>query len=177
MVLTVKLQGGAPAPVTAIRAILKDISPDVPLDRAALMQERLAESTNEARFLTLLITAFGVLALLLAAVGTYATASYVAGRRMREVGIRLALGARPASIIRNVLFDNTVAAGAGLAAGLVLTLLLSRFLQAYVFGVTARDPATVALACAVIGGSALLAALVPALRAARVDPNQVLRVE
>jgi ABC-type antimicrobial peptide transport system permease subunit len=175
MMLAVKLHDGVAPPIQAIRAAVREVGPDVPIDLISTMSDRMAATTSEARFLTSLVTAFAALALLLAIVGTYATVSYAVSRRLTEVGIRMALGARPGSVFRLVVLSNAAAALLGVITGLVLTLFLSRYLEAYVFGITAQDPATVILACALITAAATLAAIGPATRAARVHPNDVLR--
>jgi predicted permease len=175
MMLTIKLHDGVAPPIEAIHAAVREVGPDVPIDLVSTMHDRLASTTAQARFLTSLVTAFAALALLLAVVGTYATASYAVSRRLTEVGIRMALGARPASVFLLVVLSNAAAAGLGVIMGLALTLFLSRYLEAYVFGITAQDPATVVLACALISAAATLAAIGPATRAARLDPNEVLR--
>jgi predicted permease len=163
--------------VGAFRQLVREIAPDVPVDRVEPLQDRYRAGAAQTRFLASLLVVFAALGLLLAAVGTYATANYAVSRRIREVGVRRALGAPATKVFRLVLARALGVTGIGMAAGVALTLALSRFLEGYVFGITARDPATVALACTVIAASATLASVGPALRAARVDPNRVLRAE
>jgi predicted permease len=175
MVLALKLDAGVVPPLAAIRAAIADVARDLPIDDITTLQEQLSGTTAEARFLASLVTAFALLALVLAAVGTYATASYAVACRFREVGIRLALGARPLAVFRTVLLRHSLITLLGIAAGLLLTFWLARFLEGYLFGITVHDPLTVALAGSVIAAAAILAAVGPAARAARVDPNHVLR--
>ncbi|MFW6078984.1 MAG: ADOP family duplicated permease [Gemmatimonadota bacterium] len=177
MTLALELDDAGSPPIAAIRSTIDEIAPNVPIDRIVPLRERLVASTAEARFLTSIVTAFGALALLLAVVGSYATARYAVSRRVREMAIRMALGAGPQTVFGRVLLRTGTAAGVGILVGLGLTLALSRVLESYVFGITAHDPATIALACAVIGGAAIIASAGPAARAARVDPNEVLRAE
>jgi ABC-type antimicrobial peptide transport system permease subunit len=131
----------------------------------------------ESRFLTSLLTTFALLALLLAAVGTYATASYAMTHRLREMGIRMALGARARTLLGLLLGSAAVTMAAGIGAGTLLALFLVRFIESYVFGIGTRDPVAFLVAAIVLVAAALLASLMPALRAARVDPNRVLRAE
>ncbi|MGH7462559.1 MAG: FtsX-like permease family protein, partial [Longimicrobiales bacterium] len=128
-----------------------------------------------SRFLMYLLSVFAGIGLLLAVVGTYATAAHLVSRRMRELGIRMALGARTGAVFRLVLSRGLLIAGSGIAAGLLLTLALARVLEGYVYGISARDPLTFTAAAGMIGVCAVFALLGPAVRAARVNPNDVLR--
>ena len=167
-------QGAVLAP-EAIRQAVRDVAPDLPIDRMEPLASRYAATSAQSRFLTFLLSSFAAIALLLAAVGTYATTSHALSRRIRELGIRIALGATTHAVFRLVLTRALACAAAGIAAGLLLALALTRFLQSYIFGITARDPTTIATAALIIGACATLASLGPAIRAARVDPNDVLR--
>lgn len=175
--LVLRLNAGTPIPVDAIRTIVNEVGSGVPVDRIATVDELFADSTAEARFLAFLITTFAFLALALAAIGTYGTASYAVAQRMREMGIRLALGAAASSVLGLVLRNAFRTAAVGIITGTAAALVLTRFLESYVFGITVHDPIAFIVAGCVIGLSAILASLVPALRAARVDPNRVLRTE
>jgi len=129
------------------------------------------------RFLTLLLGAFGGLALALAAVGTYGVMSYFVAERRREMGIRLALGAEAGGVLLLVLRQSLGIAAAGLAIGIAAALGLNRFVESWLFGVAASDPTTFVAVPAVLALVALAACLVPALRATRVDPVVVLKAE
>lgn len=161
----------------SIRQLVRDVAADLPVDRIDNLADRYAATAAPSRFLAFLLSVFAGLGLLLAMVGTYATASHALSQRVRELGIRVALGARAGGIFGLVLGRALLVASVGLAAGLVSSLVLARFLEAYVFGITARDPVTLMSAVTVIASCVLLASLAPALRAARVDPNEVLRAE
>jgi ABC-type antimicrobial peptide transport system permease subunit len=171
------MQDGVPPPAGAIRALVNEVGSGVPVDRIATMNELFAESTAESRFLAFLLSTFALLALILAVVGTYGTASYAVTRRLREMGIRLALGAGGPSILGLMLGSAAAAVAAGVMAGTVMAFALSRFLASYVFGITAHDPLSFLAAAVLIALAAIVASLVPALRAARVDPNRVLRMD
>ncbi|MGD8278942.1 MAG: ABC transporter permease, partial [Gemmatimonadota bacterium] len=175
--LVLRMQDGVPPPAGAIRALVNEVGSGVPVDRIATMNELFAESTAESRFLAFLLSTFALLALILAVVGTYGTASYAVTRRLREMGIRLALGAGGPSILGLMLGSAAAAVAAGVMAGTVMAFALSRFLASYVFGITAHDPLSFLAAAVLIALAAIVASLVPALRAARVDPNRVLRMD
>jgi ABC-type antimicrobial peptide transport system permease subunit len=120
---------------------------------------------------------FGALALLLAALGLYGVVSCLVGERRHEMGVRLALGARPASLVRLVLGRSLALAGAGLAVGLPAALALSRFLKGLLFEVSPGDPSALGAVAAVLLGATFLAAWLPARRAGALDPADVLRTD
>jgi putative ABC transport system permease protein len=160
-----------------IRRIVRDVAPEVPVDRIDFLAARYASTSAETRLLASLLTAFAAIGLLLATIGTYATVSHAFSRRVREMAIRLALGAHAADVFRLVLTRALAVAAIGIGAGLVLTMVLARFLEGQLFGVTARDPLSTAAAVVGITAAVIVAALAPAIRAARVDPKKVLRAE
>ena len=158
-----------------IRAFVREVAAEVPVDRVENLGTRYAATSALARFLALLLTLFGAIGLLLAVVGTYATATHLLSRRTRELGIRVALGARKSTVFRVVISRAVVISAIGIAAGLLSTLGLARFLEAYVYAIQPRDPLTLLAAALLIAVATTLASLGPALRATRVDPNRVLR--
>ena len=153
------------------------------LDRAVAVSEirtldqLLATSVATSRFTTLLLAAFATLALTLAAIGTYGVLSYAVSRRAREIGVRMALGARRVDVMRMVLGHVTVLAGAGTVVGVAAAFATTHVLEGMLFGVSRTDAATFVVVPILLGGVALLAAYVPASRATRVDPTTVLRLE
>ncbi|RMH22957.1 MAG: FtsX-like permease family protein [Gemmatimonadetes bacterium] len=171
------LRGTLPAArlVAEGRRALREVRDDIVLLEAKTMDEHLALMLFPPRAIAALLGAFGLVALLLSGVGIYGLVSYSVARRTREVGLRLALGADPGRVVRHVVAGGmrTVVAGAvlGLAASAAVTGLLARFL----YGVNPLDLATFAGIALVLGGVALGAAYVPALRASRVDPVAALR--
>jgi hypothetical protein len=134
--------------------------------RRSLAQERLSASVS---------LGFGVLAVLLAVVGLYGVSSYAASLRVAEIGLRIAVGARPGDVIAMMLRRAIFVIAVGIAIGIAAALALSGILASQLFGVSSRDPSTFIAAPAMFAAIALLAALVPALRAARIDPVAALR--
>jgi putative ABC transport system permease protein len=121
------------------------------------------------------VSAFSTVALILAAVGVYGVTAYMVSQRVREFGLRIALGARPAQIWTDILASGGRLASIGAATGVVLALLASRLITALLYGVGAYDPAAYLYAAAILSAAALLACLVPGRRATSIDPARVLR--
>ncbi len=167
--------GGPPGALRpAVQQAVLAVSPESGLELATLA-DQLAASLARPRLLATLSGFFGVLALLLAVIGLYGTLSYAVTRRRGEIGIRMALGAAGREVLRMVFAEAGVLIVAGLALGAVLALAASRLLASFLYGVEATDPVTLALAAGLLAATALGAALLPAARAAGVDPNEVLR--
>jgi ABC-type antimicrobial peptide transport system permease subunit len=141
------------------------------------MTEIIGGSVSRERFSTNLLMAFAGLALGLAVIGIFGVTSYSVSRRTREIGIRTALGARTGEVLGDVLGEGLKLVLAGLVIGVAAALALTRFLKWLPFGVEAYDPATFAVVAAVLLVAGILACLVPARRAVRVDPNVALRYE
>jgi putative ABC transport system permease protein len=160
-----------------IRQKLHEIEPGRSVYALMPLQQHLDEASSENRLRTWLLTLFAATAVTLACVGLYGTLSYLARLRQREVGVRLALGALRGQIAAGFLSHGMRVASAGCVAGIMLGLALSRFLKGMLYGVTALDPLTYAGVVSLVLSVAALASLVPALRAARLDPNRVLREE
>ncbi len=161
--------------VAPVRAAVQAVDPDQPIFDVRTMDERVALSLQERRTPMLLIGAFGALALLLAAVGLYGVLAYTVSQRVRELGIRQALGARRSDILRLVLRQGLLIAAAGVVAGAVASFWLTALLRSQLFGVGPRDPAVMAGVPLLLLAVAAVACLVPAWRATRVDPVEALR--
>jgi putative ABC transport system permease protein len=147
----------------------------LPIVRMRTMDDVFGTAVARPRFLTVLLGVFAALALVLAAVGTYGILAYLVTQRQQEIGIRMALGAARGGVLWLVLRQGLVLAGIGLVLGLAGALAGGRYLRTMLFGVSPTDPATLSLVSTVIIGTAFLACLIPALRATRVNPLEVLR--
>ncbi|HVS66890.1 MAG TPA: ABC transporter permease [Thermoanaerobaculia bacterium] len=174
LLLALRVAPGLEPPVDEIRALITEMAPGMPIDDLRTMREWIDRSIAVQRFLTLLVTAFGALALFLAVIGTYSTASCAATRRLRELGIRQALGAARGALVFDTLARAAAVAGLGAAGGLVVTGIASRWLEGNLYGLSALDPAILSAVALLLLGAAVFAALGPTLRAVRVDPMRVL---
>ncbi len=153
-----------------VRSTLNRLDPELPLFGVESLQDRIDESLTTRRAPMMLLLVFSGVALFLAMVGIYGALAYSVTQRTREMGIRMAMGSAPESIFRMVLAQGARVTLAGLAVGLVLAVVLGRLLQSLLFGVQAADPLVLALVAVLLGLVAMLACLVPARRATRVDP-------
>jgi putative ABC transport system permease protein len=147
------------------------------IDRVVPLSDVVHGSVSEPRFRTLLLTAFAMIALVLAAVGLFGLMSFTVVQRTREIGIRIALGARPQQVIAPVVREGLLLAVAGLALGLAGSFAVTRFLEAFLFDVHGTDLATYTAVAAVLLGVAFVATYIPSRRAARIDPITALRAD
>jgi putative ABC transport system permease protein len=163
--------------VPSLRALLADIDRTVPISDVQTFDELVAESLASRRFTLLLLGAFAAIAFVLALGGIHGVLSYNVARRTSEIGVRMALGASTASVLRLIVAQGMRPVIVGLATGLVAAALLSRLMTALLFGVTATDPVTYAAVAGVIAVAGIAACVVPATRALRVDLISALRSE
>jgi putative ABC transport system permease protein len=178
MTLVVRTQAGDPANLApAVRRELAAIDKDQPIHSFRLMEASVAEWLTPQRFSTLLLAAFAGLAATLAAVGIYGVMSYAVTQRTHEIGIRMALGAGRGHVLRMVVGQGMLLALAGLGLGLLGALALTRLMSSLLYEVSATDPLAFAAAASLLAAIALLACLVPARRATKVDPMVALRYE
>lgn len=161
----------------AVRRRIWSVNSEQPVANVRTVAQDMSTTVSEPRFRTLLLGAFAGLALALALIGVYGAVSYTVIRRTHEIGIRIALGASRWDILRRVLKQGLVFAGFGLTIGLGLSLVLTQLLRSFLFEVQPNDPMTLSIALVVVGGTALLAAYLPARRATKVDPMVALRYE
>jgi predicted permease len=168
----------APAAVVSeVRATLKEIDPQLAVTDIRTMGDWVSMASARRRFQTSLLTAFAGIALVLALVGLYGLMAFSVNRRTREVGIRMALGAERRDVLLLVLRNAGALVGAGLIAGLASVWMVTRVMRSFLFGVSEHDPATVIAVSALMIVCGLVAALVPARRAASIEPMQALRTE
>jgi predicted permease len=177
MSLALRVTGRVEPVLASLREAVRAVNPQAPVTSLKRMEELRRATTTRQRGAGAALALFGLLALLLAGVGLYGVLAFVVGERTREFGVRLALGARPADILAQVLSRGAVLVGLGLAGGLVGALALGRALSTLLYGTTARDPATLAGVVAVLAVVGLSAGYPPARRASRVDPASALRAE
>ncbi len=163
--------------IPAVRTALTNIDARMKNNSVSTVSTLMRDSVAEERLLARLATGFGLLALVLAAVGLYGVMTYAVTRRTAEIGLRVALGAQRSDVIRMVLGDAMTLVLIGMIVGVPAALAAARLLQAQLYGVTASDPASISTAVAVLAASAAIAALAPALRASRVAPLLSLREE
>jgi len=175
--LAVRTRGDPVALTAAVRRAVAALDPTLPISDIQPMAQFVTDSIQQPRFRTTLLGLFGVTALLLAILGIYGVIAYDVGRRAREIGIRLALGARNADVVRLVVGQGLVLTGAGLAAGAIAAALLTRFLSTLLFETRALDVAVYLSVAIVLLAAGLAACWIPARRALRLDPIRVLRSE
>jgi putative ABC transport system permease protein len=160
-----------------LRAVVRAVDPELPLHDVATMDGLVADDTRERRAGRTALGGFAAAALALAALGLYALLAQAARERVPEIGLRMALGAGRRDVLRLFLADGARLVAAGLLAGVPLALASTRFVRAFVFGVTATDPLTYVAVGLLLGVVELAACALPAWRAARVDPWSALRAE
>jgi len=175
--LAVRTTGPASAVVPALREALAGVDPDVPLANVQTIEEIVASSIAQPRFSMLMLGIFATIALLLAAIGIYGVISYSVAQRTHEIGVRMALGARQVDVVRMVAKQVLVMAGVGIAIGGALALAAGGVLTKLLFGVRPSDPLTFGAVALGLAAVALVAAAVPAWRAARLDPVAALRAD
>ena len=175
MAIVVKAAGDPATLVPPLRAIVRSLDRAAPVSQARTLEDVVGTSVANRRFTTMLLVGFAALALALAGIGIYGVISYGVAQRTGEIGVRMALGAERRAVLGLVMAEALGMCGIGLVAGLVGSVAVARAARAMLVGVSAVDPATLACVCVALGGVAALAAAVPALRAARVNPSEALR--
>ncbi|AMY09151.1 Macrolide export ATP-binding/permease protein MacB [Luteitalea pratensis] len=174
--LLVRTKGDPAAFAPQVRGVVREIDPGLAVFGVEPLRQTMSASLAQERFTTTLLGLFAALTLGLASLGVYGVLSHGVAQRAREIGLRLALGAHPSGVVRLVMREGLVLAVAGMAVGLAAAVLLGSAIKVLLFGVGATDVATFTLSPLVIVASALVAAYVPARRAARVEPAVVLHL-
>jgi putative ABC transport system permease protein len=178
MFVAIRSATSDPTSVTsAAQNVVWSVNKDVPLVNVRTMQEVIANSVQPRRFSMLLLTIFAAVAMLLAAVGLYGVMSYSVAQRTKEIGVRMALGARRPDVLALIVKQGMALVLMGIAAGTILALGMTRLISGMLFGITASDPLTFVAVAALLGGVAFFANYLPARRAASVDPMVALRYE
>jgi putative ABC transport system permease protein len=176
-VLLVRSKADAQTLVAAVRAKIAEVDPNLPVTGVSSMEEVIGTSVAQPKLTMQFVGVFAGFALLLAVIGIYGVMAYSVTSRTQEMGIRLALGASPADILRMVVGQGMRLTFLGVVIGVVASLALTRLLATLLFGVHATDPIIFSAAAIVLVGAALVACYLPARRATRVDPIDVLRYE
>ncbi len=177
MTFTVRTHSDPVNSISAVTGAIHQVGPDLPVVDVMSMNDVIAQSVSPLRFNMLLLACFAGLALVLAAVGIYSVLSYTVRRRVREIGIRMALGASHSDVVRMVLTDGLKPILMGIALGLVAAIALSRVVASLIFGVRATDPLTFAAVALLLMLVGVFATIVPAYRATRIEPVRILREE
>lgn len=175
--VTMRLAPAAPSALPAARQILAEMDPALAPTNTERMEDVVAQELAPTRFYLTLIGSFSLLALVLAAVGLYGVVAYAVSRRTREIGIRVALGARRDAVVGMVVREGLTPAAVGVVAGLAAALLGGRGVSSLLYGIEPQDPLTLAAVTAILMGVVLVATLVPARRASRVAPTEALRAD
>jgi putative ABC transport system permease protein len=160
-----------------VRQALQTLDPNLVLDGLRTMDEQIDENLTAERMIALLASSFAILAALMAGVGLYGVLAYSTAQRTKEIGIRMALGGSRGTVVRMVLVEVLWLAGVSVAIALPLSLLLAHAVRSQLFGISSNDPLTLGVTTALVAGVAFVSALIPAWRAARVDPLVALRYE
>ena len=163
--------------VADARRAMHELDPDLAVAHVTTLEDVVADSVAQPRFYMMLLTAFAIVAILLASIGIYGVIAYLVGQRAREIGIRIALGASPSNVVRMVVNEGVVMVAIGIGIGIVGAIALTQLMRALLFNTTSTDPMTYILVTLVLAGVALVASSVPALRAANVDPALAMRAE
>jgi len=177
MFAVVRTTGDPLAAAATVREVVASIDPNQPVSNMRSMEQRIGESLASRRFTMLLIGVFAALALVLASIGMYGVVAYAVSERTHEIGVRLALGARPRDVLAMLVGQGMTLAVTGAAAGIVIAIAITRVMASLLFGVSATDPATFGVITAVLTCVALIACYLPARRATAVNPVTALRNE
>ena len=177
MTLHVRAMGNASVATTGIRSVVHELDPNLPIVSVESLADRVERNLGVERLITYLSSSFGLLSLLLAALGLYGIIACSVSERTRELGIRIALGARPSNVIGMIMSHTGLLLVVGAVIGLAAALGLGRFVQSLLFGVVPNDSVAITITVLVLGLTALLASYVPARRSTQINPSVTLRYD
>jgi len=175
--LVVRTSGDALAQAAAVRRAIHEADPSQAVSGVRTLDDDLANALARPRLNAILVTSFATLAVLLAAIGVYGLIAFIVSQRTHEIGIRLALGATREKVFFELFAQGTRLVAVGLGLGLAAAVAVRKFAETFVFGVTTADPVTYAAAASALAAIAFAAVIIPARRAASVDPSDALRNE
>src|SRR5687768_16214222 len=177
MTLVIRAAGDPTQLASAVRGIIGRMDPELPVAQVRTLEDVFSASVSTPRFVTVLLGAFGGLALVLAALGVYGVISYSVAQRAQEMGIRMALGARASDVVRLVVAQGMRPAVIGLVVGVLAAIAGTRLMRQFLYGVSETDAASFAVGVVVLGLAGVVATLIPARRATRADPLTALRAD
>jgi putative ABC transport system permease protein len=175
--LVVRSSQSAAALAPIINSQIRSIDHDAVVRRVLTLEQAMSESVAQPRFRTLVVTGFGAIALVLAAIGIYGVIAYSVTQRTQEIGIRMALGAQRANVLIMVMISGMTLVIAGSLVGLLVSLAAAKVMTSFLFATRPHDPFVLAGGCGLLLAVALTATLIPAIRATRIDPQAALRHE
>jgi len=173
--LDLRVSGDLRAVSQALRHAIADVDSNIPISSIVPLTQRVSDSTRDAQAIAQLSSFFGIVALLLAAIGLYGVMAYGVSRRTHEIGIRVAVGAQPYNVLRMILGESLLVVTIGVALGIPAALAMGRVISSQLFGLSPHDPITLGLASLLLLIASMLASYVPARRAAKIDPMVALR--
>jgi ABC-type antimicrobial peptide transport system permease subunit len=176
-VLQARVAGDPDSVLRDLQRRIAQAEPGLIVERASTIEEHIGQNLMRQRLVAYITVAFGTLALVMACLGLYGAIAYAVSRRTAEIGLRIAVGARPSDVLRLIMSDGLRIAAIGLGAGLALAVAAGRIVGGVLFGITPSDAGTYFVVVATLLAAATLATAIPARRAARVDPMTALRTE
>jgi ABC-type antimicrobial peptide transport system permease subunit len=177
MTFSVRVNGDPAAMTVAIQKAVQAVEPKLPIFAVKTQEAQIAEILSQSRLFASLSSFFGLLALILVAIGLYGVMSYTVARRTHEIGVRMALGAERGHVLRLIMRETLWLALAGVALGIPAALVATRWIESQLFGLAPRDPLTITLVTLLLMAVMTLAGYLPARKAAQVDPLVALRCE
>jgi predicted permease len=177
MYLLIRTSGDADQQIAPLQRVIWSVDEDVPISRVRTMEDVIGSSVADSRFLTQLLVGLATLALILGAVGVFGVLSYTVSQRTQEIGVRMALGAPHQSVLRAALQQGIALVAGGVVIGIAVAFVAARLLSGFLFGVSTTDPTTFVTVSVFLMLVAVVASLLPAIRASKIDPMVALRLE